>query len=72
MMSNLTSILNQLQQERSHLTARLERLDTAMSALSGTSKTGSRKRMMSAASRRKIVAAQKARWAKWRKAQKKS
>jgi hypothetical protein len=68
-MSNFTSVLNQLEQERNRLTSQLERLNNAISALSGTRIT-TRKGPMSAAGRRKIAAAQKARWAKWRKAQK--
>jgi uncharacterized protein YlxW (UPF0749 family) len=58
-MANLTSVLNQLQKERTRLTVQLERLKTAISALNGTS--GNR---MSAAGRARIAAAQRARWAK--------
>src|SRR5262245_20689523 len=62
-MSNITSVLNQLQQERSRLAAQLERLNNAISALRGTSnsRTG---RIMSAAARARIAAAQRARWTK--------
>ena len=62
-MTNLTSVLNQLEQERASLTSQLEQLDTALSALNGTgnNRTG---RRMSAAGRARIAAAQRARWAK--------
>ena len=61
--SNLTPILNQLQQERIRLTAQLERLTSAISALGGVSNTR-RGRTISAAGRARIAAAQRARWAK--------
>ena len=62
-MDNLTSVLNQLQQERSRLTSELERLTNAISALNGAGdrRTG---RALSAAGRARIAAAQRARWAK--------
>jgi hypothetical protein len=56
-MSNLTSILNQLQQEHSRLTGQLEHLDRALSALNGLS-NGQRGRTLSAAGRARIAAAQ--------------
>jgi len=61
-MSNLTSVLNQLEQERSRLAFQLQSLDSAISALNvnGSSRRGS----MSAAGRARIAAAQRARWAK--------
>src|SRR6267142_1055396 len=62
-MTNLTSVLNQLQQERTRLAAQLQSLNDALSALNGTGKrTGIR--TMSAAGRARIAAAQRARWAK--------
>jgi hypothetical protein len=67
-MANLTSVLNQLEQERTRLTAQLGRLNNALVALNGTSKKGIR-RGISAAGRARIAAAQRARWAK-RKGQK--
>jgi len=62
-MTNLTSVLNQLQQERRRLASQLQSLNNAISALSGTAnnRTG---RRMSAAGRARIAAAQRARWAK--------
>jgi uncharacterized phosphosugar-binding protein len=62
-MANLTPILNQLQHERSLLTAQLECLNNALSALTGLSKTR-KGRTVSAAGRARIAAAQRARWAK--------
>ena len=61
-MSNLTSVLNQLEQERSRLAFQLQSLDSAISALNvnGSSRRG----RMSAAGRARIAAAQRARWAK--------
>jgi hypothetical protein len=62
-MTNLTSVLNQLEQERIQLVSQLERLNNALTALNGTDKkqTG---RTISAAGRARIAAAQRARWAK--------
>jgi hypothetical protein len=64
-MTNLTSVLKYLEQERNHLGAQLERLNHALSVLIGTSnhRTG---RRLSAAGRARIAAAQRARWAKVR------
>jgi len=62
-MANLTSVLNQLKQERSRLASQLESLNNALSALSGVSNSGTR-RGISAAGRARIAAAQRARWAK--------
>jgi hypothetical protein len=63
-MSSLTSVLNQLEHERTRLASQLENLTNALSALNGTSKNGTRKGTMSAAGRARIAAAQRARWAK--------
>jgi len=62
-MTNLTSVLNQLEQERNRLSAQLEQVTNAISALNGVSnhRTG---RTISAAGRARIAAAQRARWAK--------
>jgi hypothetical protein len=61
-MSNLTSALQQLEQERTRLASQLEKLNTAPSALNATG--SSRRDTMSAAGRARIAAAQRARWAK--------
>jgi hypothetical protein len=62
-MTNLTLVLNQLEQERTRLASQLEGLGRALSALDGTDnkRTG---RTISAAGRARIAAAQRARWAK--------
>jgi hypothetical protein len=62
-MANLTSVIKELEQERSRLGAQLERLTHALSVLSGTSNHRAR-RTISAAGRARIAAAQRARWAK--------
>jgi len=61
-MSNLASVLNQLQQERNRLTSQLEKLNQALSALNVKGPSG--RGTMSAAGRARIAAAQRARWAK--------
>jgi len=64
-MTNLSSIVNQLQTQRRQVQSELSRLDAAISALRGlNSGNGPGVRTMSAASRRAISIAQKARWAK--------
>src|SRR5580692_8179036 len=73
-MPNLSHIVDQLQTQRKQVQSELGRLDAAISALRGLSSgngsgivqgTSSRPhRTMSAASRRAISIAQKARWAK--------
>ena len=61
-MTNLASALKQLEQERNRLSSRLEQLNKAVSALTGTS--SARRGNISAAGRARIAAAQRARWAK--------
>jgi uncharacterized phosphosugar-binding protein len=61
-MTNLTSALTQLEQERKRLSSRLEQLNNAVSALTATN--GIRRGNISAAGRARIAAAQRARWAK--------
>jgi hypothetical protein len=69
-MSNLTNALQELREERKQAQAHVEKLDQAISVIeslggSGTfRKTNQPKRIISAASRRKMAQAQKARWAK--------
>jgi len=57
-MTNLVSVLNQLEQERSRLTFQLEGLSNAISALKGK---GNKR---TAVARARMAAAQRARWAK--------
>jgi len=67
-MDRLASIVQQLQQERARIDAALRAL-TGASTTRGTARTG--RRTLSAAARRKIAAAQRARWAKWKANRKK-
>jgi uncharacterized phosphosugar-binding protein len=61
-MTNLTSVLKQLQQERNRLSSRREQLNKAISALTAARST--RRGTISSAGRARIAAAQRARWAK--------
>ena len=63
-MTNLKSVLNQLQQEHSRLRSQLERVNGAISALNGPSANETGRKTISAAGRARIAAAQRARWAK--------
>jgi hypothetical protein len=75
-MSNLDNALRELREKRSHAQVEIEKLDQiifGIESLNGTgaasSKTAQPKRIISAASRRKMARAQKARWASIRKTQ---
>jgi hypothetical protein len=65
-MANLAEVLKHLEQERS----RLDRAILAIGGLVGRNGAGPnarrKKRTLSIAARRKIAAAQRARWAKWK------
>jgi hypothetical protein len=70
-MANLAIVLKGLQAERKNVESELERLDKAIAVLgnldgSGGGRRGGR-RNLSPAARRRIAAAQRARWAKWKK-----
>jgi hypothetical protein len=71
-MGNLASALQQLREERKRAQSHVEKLDTAISVIeslngSGTVSQGNQPtRIISAASRRKMAQAQRARWAKAR------
>jgi hypothetical protein len=80
-MSNISSILNQLQARRRQAQQELGRLDSAINALKGLvtasnhgggNASSTPRRTMSAAARKKIAAAQRARWAAWKAKQKKA
>jgi hypothetical protein len=76
-MANLTGTLHQLRAQRSLAQRQVEKLDEAISAIEGlVGKSGSsgapRKRVLSAAGRRRIALAQKARWAKFKAQQRKA
>jgi hypothetical protein len=80
-MSNLVKVVGQLRKQRDEAQKQVEQLDQALAALGSIDGLRSRGRnsrivrrkgrTMSAAARRRIAAAQRARWAKWKAAQKK-
>jgi hypothetical protein len=77
-MLNLIKVVRQLKNERKQAQMKLEQLDAALKVLSGLGSTNrgtrrgravaKKRRTMSAAARKRIAAAQRARWAKWRAA----
>jgi hypothetical protein len=73
-MANVSSIIGQLKQERDRVERQLSGLNAALRAFAGVYGGGRprrKRRKMSAKSRAKIAAAQRARWAKFRKSAKK-
>ena len=81
-MSNSTNVVRQLTKERDQAQRRVEQLDEALKALTGlggvngtaarrgdTQVSSAKPRTMSAAARKRIAAAQRVRWAKWKAAQ---
>lgn len=62
-MKHMSVVVQQLKKEREQVQEQLQRIDEALSALGSVSSNGTT-RTMSAAGRRKISLAQKARWAK--------
>src|ERR1700679_61630 len=74
-MSNLDNALRELREKRSHAQVEIERLDQLISGIESLNGAGAAasdytvqpKRIISAASRRKMATAQKARWASLRK-----
>jgi hypothetical protein len=70
----VSSIVRQLKAERDRVAKQLSGLNAALTAFAnvygGNTKPGRKKRKMSAKSRAKIAAAQRARWAKFRAKQK--
>ena len=77
-MLTLTTAVRQLKQERARAQKEVEKLDAAIRVLSGLTGTKrglgrgragiGKRRTMSAAARKRIAAAQRARWAKWKAA----
>jgi hypothetical protein len=66
-MENLAGVVQQLQQERARAAREVAQFDAALAALNGSHGNGTGTRgKMSAAGRARIVAAQRARWAKVR------
>jgi hypothetical protein len=72
---NFARTVRELQNERAGVAERLDKLDEAIAALRtltgrgrriGPGRTRVGKRHLSTAARRKIAAAQRARWAKWK------
>jgi len=61
-MANISQVVRRLRRERQQVQQQLQRIDEALAAL-GSSSNGS-SRTMSAAGRRRISLARKARWAK--------
>jgi hypothetical protein len=72
-MANLENALQQLRQERKQAQLQLEKFDQAISAIESLNGSGAARksarpaRTVSAASRRRMARAQKARWAKLRR-----
>jgi hypothetical protein len=62
-MKHMFVVVQQLKKEREHTQRQLQRIDAALAAL-GSVRSNGASRTMSAAARRKISLAQKARWAK--------
>ena len=80
-MSNLAKVVQRLKEERGQLQGRIEQLNQALKALTGLrgvrgaarrrgpAQAPGKRRTISAAARKRIAAAQRARWAKWKAAQ---
>jgi|CZKR01.1.fsa_nt_gi hypothetical protein len=72
-MGKLSGIVQELKKERERAQKEVQRIDSALAALGSLSFNGSsRQHTMSAAARRRISLAQKARWAKQRSAPKRT
>ncbi len=69
-MTNLDAVINQLREERGEAQLQVRKLEDAISTLEGlvgaAQDSMRRTRTVSAAARRRMAQAQKARWAKWR------
>jgi hypothetical protein len=72
-LKGLKAMVSQLRDQRTNLVNQIRHVDAAvvvLSKLEGRSSLPKPVRKMSGAARRKIAAAQKARWAKWRSSKK--
>jgi hypothetical protein len=70
-MPNLSSLVKQLKKERDRVTKQLAGMDAALTAFATVYRLPKRaRRIMSIAARKKIAAAQRRRWAKFRAARK--
>jgi len=70
-MATVSSIVKQLKQERDRVERQLSGLDAALRAFANVYSNGKprrKRRKLSVAARKKIAAAQRRRWAKFRKA----
>jgi hypothetical protein len=71
-MDNLARVITELQSENRRLESELKRVQGALTVLRGLNSdgrkgaTGKVRRKLSAAARKRIADAQKARWAKWK------
>ncbi len=67
-MADVRAVIRRLEKERNHLRSQIDRLQEAMTILSAVGSRDRRrgKRHLSPSARRRIAAAQKARWAQWR------
>jgi hypothetical protein len=63
-MGTMSGVIQQLRRERNRAQNEVRRLDAALAALGSVSSNAASQHTMSAAARRKISLAQKARWAK--------
>ncbi len=72
-MANLSSLVKQLRKERDRVERQLFGLNAALRAFAGVygGKPSRKRRKMSVAARKKIAAAQRRRWAKFRAGKKK-
>jgi hypothetical protein len=62
-MKHMSEVVQQLKNERAHVQQQLQRIDAALAALSSVGSNGASRHTMSAATRKRISLAQKARWA---------
>lgn len=73
-MAHLAQVVASLEVERKRIQNELDRVTSALSALNGLVTKASilpKRHTMSASARARIAAAQRARWARWKKANKK-
>ena len=69
-MANLAGVVQQLKKARARAQKDVERLEAAIRALGGATTRGPGRRRLSAGARKRIADAQRARWAKVRRAKK--
>jgi len=64
---NISGLVKELKREKEEVQRHIAGIDAALAAFAGVYTTKPKRRKMSASSRAKIAAAQRARWAKFRK-----